>query len=468
MLSKNKVMLYYSLTLILIYLAHPWDLDGDGAWNILKEPADCNDLEPLIHPFRNESMYNRIDDDCNPLTYDDYAEEGGVVTRQDPSDNATGGPNLLLITIDALRPDHMGTYGYGRDTTPNIDALAAESTIFTNAYTHVPWTQPSVASILTGMHPLDLAIPDWGYRLSEKHTTLTEMLDYRGYHTEAFLGHMAFQPKYGFSQGFDHYDYSVLKQGHPDHITTSANLTDKVLARIPVMRQPFFIWIHYFDPHYIYKPHEGFNYGDTFLDLYDGEIAYTDQHVGRLINGLREAGVYDTTIIVLTADHGEQLGEHNVTGHSTVLYQESARIPLMIKAPGVGHRIVDTVIAESDITPTLLYLMNMPQPEGMHGRVIGPAGDRTVFLMTRQQADMDGVIHEGYKLVTDHDTNSTELYDILEDPSEQHNLAGKMPGKTAELRQMLIEFYPADTPEPEPVELGPDTVKKLRDMGYAA
>jgi len=318
-------------------------------------------------------------------------------------------PSIVLVTIDTLRADHLGCYGYGRPVSPRIDALALESTLFEEARTTLPRTTQSVASILTGRLPTSHGARGLFARLPETNTTLAEILKRAGYDTAAVVSNTFLRPRQGFEQGFDLYDNPEDRWDADSAGAITAAAVRWLDAR-PADR-PFFLWAHYLDPHWRYEPpapwdrafDPGFDRPFTLYDdlaagrltkgqvifgdvldeaearhvvaLYDGEIARTDAAVGALLDRL--AAVDGPVLIVFTADHGESLGEHGYHyAHGEYLYEEGLRIPLIVRYPGVvpaGERARGAVL-NIDIAPTILALAGIPGLQGVEGRPLFTSG----------------------------------------------------------------------------------------------
>ena len=243
-------------------------------------------------------------------------------------------PSLLLVSIDTLRADHVGVYGAVDARTPVIDRLAAEGTRFTTAIASAPLTLPSHASILTGLYPPHHGVRYNGIsRLLPSFDTLTERLRDAGYATGAVVGSAVLAGKYGLDQGFDHYDDDTRSRGDPAERPAS-EVTDGALAWLEHAERPFFLWVHYYDPHERYAPPAPF--ADRFAGRpYDGEVAYVDAELGRLFDSLAARGELDEALIVVTSDHGESLGEHAELTHSYSLYDAVLAVPLVFRGPGV-------------------------------------------------------------------------------------------------------------------------------------
>jgi len=252
--------------------------------------------------------------------------------------------NVVLITIDTLRADHVGCYGYKQIKTPNIDALAADGTRFDRAFAVVPVTLPSHTSILTGTYPMLSGMHDFsGNKLSRLQPTLASVLKQVGYRTGAVIAAAVLDSRFGLNQGFDfyydHFDFNRLDEANLDEMERPGNLVADValnwLEKDERARNPqkkFFLWMHLYDPHTPYHPPEP--YAREYAALpYDGEIAFADEQVGRLVRFLKEKGIYQNTIIVLCGDHGEGLGEHGEKTHGFFIYNATMHVPLIIRLP---------------------------------------------------------------------------------------------------------------------------------------
>jgi arylsulfatase A-like enzyme len=232
-----------------------------------------------------------------------------------------------LISVDTLRHDRVGFAGYQRPTSTKLDALAERSTVFTNAYSQSGWTLPSMATIMTGRYPKEHGAIDFGRRMDPTLPTIATILKAQGYDTGGFVSHVLLTPFYGFDRGFSQFDTSALKLGVPREAITAGPLTDKVIAALATAGEPFFFWVHYFDPHFEYRPHEPWSsFGTSASDRYDQEIASTDFQIGRLMEALEKSDRLDSTIVIFTSDHGEEFGEHGGEYHYT-LYDEVVRVP---------------------------------------------------------------------------------------------------------------------------------------------
>jgi arylsulfatase A-like enzyme/Tfp pilus assembly protein PilF len=365
--------------------------------------------------------------------------------------------NVLLVTLDTTRADRIGCYGYADAHTPTLDALAEEGVVFESAYATVPLTLPSHASILTGLYPPENGMPLNGRgRLDPELPNLAETLRKEGYRTGAFIASVVLQSKHGLDHGFETYDDDMAggeQHGHESHLMRNARtVVDSALAWLEEQQdRPFFCWVHLFDPHAPYEGHPEV-FRDRFRERpYDGDIAFADLHVGRLIEFLKVCGQYERTLIVVVGDHGEGLGEHLEDEHGFMLYNSTLRVPLIVACPGVcraGHRVAGAV-SQVDLLPTILDCLRIPAPTPISGvsRLSALKGSpvEPQFCYAETEAVYDafgwapltGVTSDTWKYVN---TTREELYNLKEDPAELHNLADAQPAKVAQLRDLLARL----------------------------
>ncbi len=347
--------------------------------------------------------------------------------------------NVVLVTVDALRPDHLGSYGYHRPTSPNLDALAARSTRFQWAYCQTPLTCYSIPSLHTGDY-LKSTLP----LLSRPPPTLASVLGARGYTTAAFYNASIFfcDDKKATGYGARRFGFAHAETRH----LQAPALTDRVLAYLKEHRRRgrsrLFLWVHYFDVHEPYHRHPSFDFGDRDIDRYDAEIALVDREIGRLVAAL--SILQGPTIFVLTADHGEEFREHGGTYHGSSLYEEQIRVPLVFGVPGVKARTVRTPAQLVDVAPTVLSLLGVRVPPSMRGRSLvpellgrhGPSPAAFAEVHTKKM-----VRHRDWKLIHDYRRSTYELYDLRTDPRERVNLAGRRPAAAARLRGLLHGWF---------------------------
>ncbi len=278
-------------------------------------------------------------------------------------------PNVVVITIDTLRADHLGCYGDKQIKTPNIDTLAQDGVRFERAYTPVPVTLPAHSSLFTGTYPLRSGMHDFAdNKLNPSQPTLASVLKENGYATGAVIGSAVLDSRFGLNHGFDfyydHFDFSRLQESNLDEMERSGDLVaDQALDWLDKNYQKkFLLWMHLYDPHYPYRPPSP--YSEEYKDRpYDGEIAFADSQVGRLIRELKAKGVYENTVIVLTGDHGESLGEHGEKTHGFFIYNATLHIPVIIRLPGgPSARTVSELITLPDLMPTVLSFLKVDVP----------------------------------------------------------------------------------------------------------
>jgi arylsulfatase A-like enzyme len=397
--------------------------------------------------------------------------------------------NVLLISVDALRADRLGYAGHVRETSENIDRLANEGVVFDRAYSQSGWTLPSAATMLTGQYPKDHGATDLHRSMDPSVPTLAGILSDEGYDTRGFVSHILLTPTYGLDRGFGAYDCSVLNVGHPHLVATAEQLTDLAIEAVRDIREPFFIWMHYFDPHFAYLPHSEWAFGSTDVDRYDDEIAHVDHHIGRLLRELRARGLYDRTIVVFTADHGEEFGDHGGRYHMTQ-YEEVLRVPLVIRAPRLRHRLDHTIAEQIDLVPTILAMLGVEHEEDWQGKdlLADTAFDGPVFIERdrpppyRQRAviegdhklrvvelvDVTGLPEESRTSpveVTNVD-HGTYLYDLSEDPEERRNLYTSEGVEAARLVDLIAGYCSSGTGAGLTVTVDEELEAKLRSLGY--
>lgn len=356
----------------------------------------------------------------------------------------------MLIVVDTLRADHTSAWGYGRATSPSLEHLAATGRRYTRATSQAAWTTASIGSLLTSQYPSELGLDKERVAMPRDVTTLAEVLREEGLRTGAVVSHSFCSDEYNFDQGFESFDDSNVL-GHVG--VSSGGVTEQALAFLGAhAAEPFFLWVHYFDPHFAYTLHEGhdFDPGSTYdgpvrdemryaqlndLELgprdvqelhrfYDSEIAWTDRHVGLLLDELERLGIADRTMVVFTADHGEEFLDHGRLGHAKTLYEEMVRVPLVVRCPHWTSGVVDTPVANLDVFPTVLACLGIRAPWDLEGRALGPREPRPRRIFTQVAKGRAGlaVVDGDHKLVR-RKKGAYELYDLAADPLEQRDLA---------------------------------------------
>ncbi|MDH3198742.1 MAG: sulfatase, partial [Candidatus Krumholzibacteria bacterium] len=321
--------------------------------------------------------------------------------------------------------------------------------------------------------------------------TLASVLGAHGYVTHGYVSHVTLTPSYGIGNDFHHYDYSVLDVGHPHDVATAKPLTERALDGLARVKEPYFLWVHYFDPHFEYLSHPAFaKWGARDIDRYDGEIAHTDYYIGKLLRAVDE----DHTVIVFTADHGEEFGEHAGKYHYT-LHQEVMRVPLVVKAPGLPPRAERGPVEQVDLMPTVLALLGVEASPGLPGRDLfappaaSAAGESAPVFIERDRPPpwrQQGVIVGASKLFVVQEIDSSSippagrgtevpvenvragiyLYDLAADPGERTNLYSESDAKAMELLGVVAEHFATRRFQETAVDLDPELIQKLRSLGY--
>jgi arylsulfatase A-like enzyme len=440
---------------------------------------------------------------------------------------APGAPNVVLFMVDTLRADHLSAYGYTAITTPHIDALAHDGMRYANAFSQASWTRPSVATILTGLYPSSHGAMHKADILPNRIETLAEVLQQGGYHTVGFANNANVSAAFNFQQGFDEYDYlapdfffhadepaaqlalySVLRLVRERFFARYVNVhnyyqpAEDVTARVRgwldgrgTDARPFFAFVHYMDAHdpYMVHPFNGVGYArvanpnpspamaDTLRKTYDGSIVYLDEHIGALLDDLRRRGLYENTLVILTADHGEEFQEHGGWWHGTTLYDEQVHVPLLLKPPGGGAgRVHEEMATSLDIAPTVIAAAKLTAPAEMQGHALpldgaAPPARQSVFA----EEDLEGnVLHAvrtpQWKLIVANPGNPRglqpeELYSLAQDPGEKHDVvksaAAEAEMMRAELGKSILEAR-AHAGASEQGGGDAATQERLRALGY--
>src|SRR4029077_9602743 len=418
-------------------------------------------------------------------------------------------PNVILITLDTVRADRMGFLGSTLGLTPNLDALARESAVFTHAYSQVPLTGPSHATILTGTYPQFHQVNDFQVPLAQDLPYASAILRAHGYHTSAFIGAMVLDPHAGFARGFDRgfdaYD-AGFHQAHPgeDRYHSTERRGGEVVAHAVAWldqhpQGPFFMWLHLYDAHDPYDPPEPYK-SKYAAAPYDGEIAYVDSAVGTFLSDLRTRGLYRGALIAVMADHGEALGDHGEDAHGFFLYDETIHVPLVIKLPGASSAQTDSAgkknenrVGLVDVVPTILQAVGLPIPpevqgESLFGLLIAkPAPVESAGASAAPEASPDRPAYAE----TDYPQNTygwsplralrtakylyikaprQELYDQSADPKAEHDLSAASTAVTSTLAGQLDAFRQKTSSSRETPKsaVDPEAQAKLAALGYVA
>ena len=405
-----------------------------------------------------------------------------------PKPRAQSHPNVILITMDTLRADHLGCYGDKQIETPTLDALARDSVVFDRAIVQVPLTWPSHTAILTGTYPFQNGVQDFtAHPLSPQFRTLAQAFKQAGYATGAVVSSFVLDRSWGLARGFDYYDdaFSTFAFQQKDIGLVDRKAAESVshalqwLQKTP--KHPFFLWLHLYDPHSPYDPPEP--YRTQYHDhLYDGEIAYADHELGRLITWLKSAHLYDNTTIAFLSDHGESLGDHGEKEHGFFIYDATVRVPLIVKPPAATKRRPPRIAAPVEsiaVAPTLLGLAGVKdviEKQFQAGSLLAESdkSDNAAYSETFYPFSSFGwsPLHaletSRYHFI---DAPQPELYDLAADPDEKTNLAAGQNATVAVLKDKLqqrLKIHPFDNTHEKDSHLSPDAAEKLRALGYVA
>lgn len=422
------------------------DRDGSSAWFF---GGDCAEGNPRVSPSADDVPGNGIDEDCSGSDAAPLAARAAASTRSAEAGAAIKSrlperPNVILVTIDATRAE-LGFTGYPRPISKNLDALAKKSAVFENAYSLASYTSKSLGPMLIGRYGVETH-RGWLHfnRFTRADTFLSERLQKAGIRTVSVQGHWYFFKSYGFERGYDVLDTEATPADQPiegDRSSNGDKLSDRIIAQLDrpeLETKQFFLWSHYIDPHAEYVPHDGFDFGPKGRDRYDGEIAFVDHHFGRVLAALEKKSFASRTIVIVTSDHGEAFGEHDLYRHGFELWEELVRVPLVVYVPGAEARRVAVRRSAIDITPTVLELFGVTAPapdakdalrgESLLPDVVPPPGHvpapRPVYVdmpggpyNDERQAYIEGDM----KLITSMG-RPLGLYDLAKDSGEKRDL----------------------------------------------
>ena len=398
-------------------------------------------------------------------------------------------PNVLLVTIDTLRADRVGAYGHAGASTPAIDGLAMRGVRFDTSVVHAPLTGPSHASILTARTPLGHGFRNnSGYVLPPQIRTAAENFRDAGYRTAAFVSAFPLDRRFGFDRGFDTYD-DRLPRGNDRRRTPYVErfadaTTDAALRWLeiaspasPASSAPWFLWVHYYDPHAPYEPPADLaaRFGQA---PYDGEIAFVDRELARVLRALDAKGQTGRTIVLLTADHGESLGQHGEGTHGIFVYDATLRVPWVMAGPGIAAgRVSHTVARSIDVLPTLADFAGLPPPKDVEGRSLRPAADGrempdepTYAESLYPELELGWAPLHAWRTATVKYINAprAELYDLKKDATEAMNRAGEEPARVASLARTVEAALRSPIPSTPTAAVDPETAERLRALGYAS
>lgn len=415
-------------------------------------------------------------------------------------------PNVLVVSLDTVRPDHTSVYGYSRDTTPLLAKVAQQGAVFEQAYAQAPSTSPTHASMFTGLYPSTHGYYSYKFKLASKHVTLAEVLKEAGYRTFGVASSVKFVERTGLHQGFDSFE----RIGGPKN-TRSAQVNAHTISQMKQAGdQPFFGFVHYFDAHapyaapepYRHKWHPALSFpkpewtsrfikknrrnraivnpiiASYLAGLYDGELSYLDTFLGEMLDAVPQSNGR-STVVILTSDHGEGFFEHSYLGHSHVLYEEVIRVPLIVWWPGkvVPGQRLKVPTQTVDIFPTLLEMVGLPLPQGLEGRslaktLLGEAPEPEPVPIFLQSPKFFGLVHDlptgRYKLTVRLKNQKPRLVNLTEDPQGKVNLAKTHPAELAAMNAK-ISSLPFEDPRGRSVERehhDASELEELKALGY--
>jgi len=402
-------------------------------------------------------------------------------TRREPRD-----ANVLLITLDTTRADHLSCYASGHARTPHLDALAARGVRFAHATAQVPLTLPSHACIMTGAYPTVHGLRDMGgFVLDKSHPTMASLTQAAGFSTAAFVGSRVVAKHFGLSHGFEVYDDDMgadteegkLPGMFPER--RASVVTDRALEWLNHnASRKFFLWVHYYDPHQPYDPPEPYK-REYAKSLYDGEIAYMDEQVGRLLGGMGQLGLASRTLVIAVGDHGESLGEHGEQTHGIFLYDATLHVPLIVAGPDVPPgKVIDDQVRSIDLHPTAMEFLGLPLSPQAQGVSLWPLLLRGTHVRSNYSygetlyprtymgwSELRAMRNDAWKLIL---APHPELYDLTRDPGELQNLIARQPAEADQLQKQIWEVAgtQAKNERVAAVPVDEQTRQELESLGY--
>ncbi len=441
------------------------DLDRDGVASF-PLGSDCAAFDASRHPLAREIPDNGVDENCDGLDSLPSVETSAGATQ--PLAPLTGEqPDLFLVTVDALRADHVGFMGYrAQPTTPDLDPIAEGGVIFERAYSQDSGTAPSMWSLMAGKTPFQVALLETPFppNFADSETTLAEHLKAAGYETHALLCGSLFDPgPWNIRRGFDEFEEICHRRPRdmgPIVRDRALPLVDPApdAALTAGERPPRFVWLHFFDPHHPYVDHEAWHFGNRSIDHYDEEIRHVQEFVADTIRRALDEGHHRPRFVVLSADHGENFQEHGRDPHARTLYREVTHVPLVVLGTDLEARRVAEPVALGDVYPTLLNLAGVATPhsstmESLVPTLLGglPSPERAIFQensWSRPTHHVKGMILGRFHMIRDLTDDTTELYDMLADPRELVDLFDTGLAEQADLQARMNAFI-ATTHIPE-------------------
>jgi arylsulfatase A-like enzyme len=400
--------------------------------------------------------------------------------------------NLLVLCVDTLRADELGAYGREPSLTPALDRLAAEGIVFERAHAAASWTLPSVGALFTSAFPSTTKLWSFDSRLDESFSTLAERFAAAGYATHGVASHIFFARDYGLQQGFASFDDELCHRSGEEgwKPITSPDVSRKAVAWLEERAArpdgpPWLLFVHFFDPHWLYLDHEGQSLADesrSERERYRSEIAFTDRHLGAVLEALASSGLAQTTNVLFFSDHGESFREHpGIQRHSYSLYEEELRVPLILRVPGRAPTRVTDFVRTVDLLPTLLELHGLAadgDAEGaslvplLEGRA-RPATDNLAEIRLKEGFHTNALVRGRHKLIEHVSAGRRVLYDLATDPAERHDLAAEQPELLRELEAVLRARIRAAEERGErygssaALPTSPAQLELLRQLGYA-
>lgn len=425
-----------------------FDADGDGYSRVLLG-GDCDDQNPSIHPVAEDIVGNGIDENCSGADAGRYTPPPPLVFERPAA--MPERLNVVLLMVDALRPDHMGFAGYERETTPELDRFQREAVWFRNAYTTAPSTRFALSTLFTGKDPRRVPHRDLGhnrFQLLPAATTVAERLRSARYDAVGYTISYVMHHNLGLGEGFREWrtpwpvdDWAQI-YGVAAEQTTDAGL--RFLEGRGEGATPFYLYLHYRCTHDPYVAHDEWDFGDDPVGRYDSALSYCDQQIHRFLEGLESGGEAERTAIVLLSDHGELFGEHGLENHGNSLFENDVRIVMLLRAPGLEPAIVDRPVSLADVAPTVYELASVEAPADLDGRSLltEQPVERPLFFFTdlwrgtvRHQAA--GVLVWPHKYLRDQVTGAEHLFDVSADPEEERDLAASDSRRRSALAEIL-------------------------------